>query len=603
MQSHVQELSAQALRLLSGLVTRLKWLHFLAIFFSLGWLLPTYVAPWLDFQQDAWVACASLAMAVAVLLRTRGTWRMPLAVLVLLLLALVPLVQRLGGLIAFDGVAWMSSAYLFGFALVVWCGDRWDSVQPGEMLDGLFLAILCAALATVWIQAQQWLGLLRPQDWWALAAGPVRPAGNFGQPNQAATFLAWGLSAVAWGATRMRTGWFLSLSVAAVLLWGVALTGSRTAWLAVLLVVGATFIWRRLWPNPRVPFAVAGLGVYFFLSVAVIAWLATDSDNALNTGSAYARLQIWQMSIDALRTHPFLGFGWNQTFTAQLAVADRYAPLHAYLSSSHNLVLDLWIWCGLVLGSALAFAIVIWLVRLAQRVRRAQEFVLLVTVGVVLNHAMLELPLHYAYLLLPTGWVLGALESRLSPTKATVMRAPRWTVGVLVLSAALLLWAIIDDYVRLGSALQKLRMENSSITVAPWSVPEVRVLDQMAATIEFMRESPTKSGQHETALARAQDIASLPPGGAAIILVAGSLAVNQKPEKAQWWLKRFCPVVPERDCVRGRENWRKVGQQFPEIAAIPWPEPLVEVPRAPSYGQLFPPKLIKKMEVNKDTGD
>jgi hypothetical protein len=96
------------------------------------------------------------------------------------------------GLITLVGSAWITSAYLVGFALSIGFGAQWDRADAVVMLDALFQAIGLAALATVCIQLYQSANPSDTGGIWVAYTLQTRLGGNFGQSNHTATFLLWG---------------------------------------------------------------------------------------------------------------------------------------------------------------------------------------------------------------------------------------------------------------------------------------------------------------------------------------------------------------------------------------------------------------------------
>jgi hypothetical protein len=87
--------------------------------------------------------------------------------------------------------------------------------------------------------------------------------------------------------------------------------------------------------------------------------------------------------------------------------------------------------------------------------------------------------------------------------------------------------------------------------------------------------SPPIKGLSADALNRLENITRVSVNGNKVLRLAMLLAVNDQPERAVWWLQRFCSIVDEVSCGQGQLYWQERGQRYPEIAALPWP---VEAP-------------------------
>ena len=547
------------------------WLVFWSFVLAFGWVLPNHQRPWTAFHSDAWVALAFLLASAAVFIRVREPLAWNRITVFSALLVCVPWLQYAFDLVPSAGNAWISSAYLLGFLLALLTGAHWETFTPGQVVDGLFLALGIAAVLSVGLQLRQWF-VLEGLEIWTMGGGPDRPFANLGQPNQLGTLLLWGVLAAAWG---LICGWirgWVAIFLVTYLLFGIALTGSRTAWIGVALLVIASWWWRSLWRSARLPWVATGLGLYFVLCVAARGGLQI-SDGTVPSDvvrmSGELRPLAWAVFLDAAWQRPWLGYGWNQTALAHLNLATAHPSLHNIFSYSHNLFLDLVLWCGIPVGLTVSAALLWWFWKRVRAVKNAEDAVLILFLLVIANHAMLELPLFYAYFLLPVGMVMGALNTRLGARPVIAMG--RTLAMGLWLATTALLALIIRDYARVESSYQTLFLEWSRIKITlPVGPPDVLLLTQWHDFIKFARVDP-KSNMSDDELARMRNITGLFPGGITLYKFAMVLAFNQRPEEAQLWLKRMCKTTPEADCKAVKEIWARQSLIYPEIAAIPWP--------------------------------
>ena len=494
--------------------------------------------------------------------------------LLVALLIGIPWLQYGFGLIPQSGIAWISSAYLLGLFLAMLVGARWESSSPGQLGDGLFLAIGIAAILSVGLQLQQWLQI-DGLELWKMGGGPARPPANLGQPNQLGTFLLWGVLAAGWGFVRKHIGGWVAFLMAAFLLFGIALTDSRTAWIGVTLMVGAAWYWRSLWSSTHLPFVVTGLGLYFMVCIAAQPWLgsvffadAGMSSASLTPDSGQHRLLAWAAFFDAVWQRPWFGYGWYQVVSAQMTVATEHPVLQGVFTSTHNLFLDLLIWCGVPLGLFVFVSLVVWSWRTITSIRQADEAVMVLLVAVIANHSMLELPLHYAYFLLPVGLVMGILNTRLG--EVPVLFMPRWVSMVIWLLAALLLSLIVRDYVQVERSHENFRMKEMKIEVAQLDPPDVLLLTQWRDFIDVTRIEPRRD-MPPTEIAQIRRVTNFFAGPLFIHKLATTLALNHQPDEAKLWLMRLCKSAPVQHCNDAHNMWKSQSLKYPEIAAIPWP--------------------------------
>jgi O-antigen ligase len=549
------------------------WLCLWSFVLSLGWLLPNHYPPWSSFHFDTWSATFFAVAALAVLVRTRSA--VPWSPLVLLVgaLAVMPMIQYGAGMMFTPGNSWISTAYLLGFLLAVLTGACW--ARSGEQVsDGLFLAIGIASIASVGLQLHQWLQLDR-LDIWSMGQGLGRPFANFGQPNQLGTFLIWGLLAGAWAYVRGRIRGATAVLYAMFLLFGLSLTASRTAWIAMGIVVAGVWGWRHVWPQPRMVQAVTGLAAYFVLCVVSGNWLSRFvTGQVLFDAGSVARISgesrpaIWAMFVEAILQRPWWGYGWNQTGPAQVLVADGLPALHVNFSHAHNLVLDLMLWCGVPIGLLVALFLAWWLLCRVRQTRTPEQALLVLLLLVVANHAMLELPLHYAYLLLPTGLVMGVLEQRHGVRPW--LHSRRWVMLVLWATSVVLLTLLVRDYWRVERSYEALRYEWSRLKTAPAVTPDVLLLTQWPDYFRLLRLEPTP-GMSAQDLQSYEHAASMYPISGLVQRLAVALAFNGRPDDAALWLRRVCKIVSREQCAALQASWVARARVDARLAAVRWP--------------------------------
>lgn len=552
------------------------WLCLWSVVLAAGWLLPNHYLPWLSFHADAWVAGTLLLASATVILRSRVPLlihQMPL--LVALLICIVWL-QYGFGLVSQAGIAWIGSIYLFGFLLALLVGARWEASCPGQLGDGLFLAVGIAAILSVGLQLRQWFQL-DGLELWTLGSASWRPHANLGQPNQLGTLLLWGVLAAVWGVVRRRIDARIATLMAAFLLFGVALTGSRTAWLGVALLVAAAWLWRHLWSNKWLPWAASGLALYFVACVMGLGWLQQAFQGSLNSDllsdmtrmGGEIRPLAWSILLDALWQKPWDGYGWGQIVMAQMAVAERHPYLGAIFSYSHNLFFDMMLWFGIPVGLLILALLLQWLYKSLRAVKLEHDAVLLMFLLVIGNHALLELPLYYGYFLLPVGLVIGAVNVRLE--EPVWLKAGNWFPIGLLSVATMLLSLVIRDYTRVEPSYRALHMEWQGFQLTrPKVPPDVLLLTQWRDYIRMARVEP-RAGLNADDLQAMRNGIALWPTIAILHKLATSLALNQQPDEARLWLQRMCKVIAPPDCAQVRKVWVRQSLKYPEIAAIPWP--------------------------------
>ncbi|MDP3139588.1 MAG: Wzy polymerase domain-containing protein [Burkholderiaceae bacterium] len=555
------------------------WLVFGALMLAVAWLLTNHHPPWTTFHSDALAACVLTLAAVVCLVRSPASapWH-GMSCLAALLVPL-PLIQFAFGLIPFAGDAWICTAYLLGFLLALLIAAREEPLHPDLLADGLFLAVAVAAVVSVGLQLYQWMGLTQDDtvfDIWVHNSTGDRPYANMGQPNQLATLLLWGMLGCAWGWLRGKLGGAVTALVLAYLLIGLALTQSRTAWLALSMMLLAAVVWRRMWPSRAAPWVLAGLIVWFLIasfSVGPLShWLLLDVQTSVAGRTHWqVRPQVWALFVEAALERPWWGYGWNQVPAAFGALILNYPELAGLrFAHAHNLFLDLVLWCGLPIGVLVSAALLWWLASSARRVRDGRQALLLLLVLAAGNHAMLELPLHYAYFLLPVGLAVGMLNARQG--RRVLAWSGRRVLAGLVLVSTVLVALVINDYFRLEASFFTLRLEKARIgKLPPGQAPDVVLLTQLRELIVFARYEPA-TGVDEAALQRMRDVTNIYPTLPNLVKLSTVLALNRHPQEAVLNQRRLCALLSPGECATGKVMWKEAQKAHPALASMVWPE-------------------------------
>ena len=429
-----------------------------------GWMLPNTNIPWIAFHRDAWIAVWMSLITVVAVLRIHEATPWHWITILTALFASVPLLQFATGLLPFAGIAWISTAYVWGFMLAMLTGALWarrDLLQPADAFFGCvgIAATLSAGMGMYQLFDLDFMGI------WVLPPyfGEIRAYANLGQPNQLGTLLVWGVLSCGWTFLRGRIRLPVAVAWCMFLLAGITLTHSRTAALTLMVLVVLLWWWRRMWSVPQARWIIAGLTVWIIFLYLAVPFIPTPPTPRLAVDmvgkfAGESRPALWAMFLDATLQRPWAGYGWTQVSFAQMTVSAAHpAMIGKTFSHAHNLFIDFVLFMGWPLGLLASLTLAAWMWRQFRRTATAQDGVLLAAVIVVGIHAMLELPLHYAYFLLPTGLVVGILNVR--NRMPVVVQTPRWVYAVLCAGGLVLLGAVVTDYLEVESNYQAMRFE------------------------------------------------------------------------------------------------------------------------------------------------
>jgi len=543
-----------------------------------AWLAPNHYPPWASFHSEAQMAAAGL-LALSTAFRRAGQPAAPLTPLLAsaAALALVPLMQAAWGLTLFAGDAWMAFAYLMGFALAIWTGQRLAALHGrGAVVERVMGLVLVAAVASMGLAMYQWLSLQGLGIFAADLPPGGRPFANLGQPNHLATLLFLGLVGGLYLYEVGRIGAWVAALLTVFLEFGLAMTTSRTAWLAMSSLILALWLLQpraslRLSRKAVVAIALAFMAWLLLWPVLNDVLLLSSGRTFSNQTAADPRSVLWSTAKEAIGREPWLGYGWNQGLVAQSRVVIEQPAGGRLIDSYHNLLLDLMVWNGIPLGVAIFGGLSWWGWRQLARARDATSVMTLTALMGVFAHAMVELPLSFAYFLLPVGLLMGLLDD--GAGKMAGPRIPQSAVGLVAAGMAGLAGLIVADYVKVEANMRVLRFEIAGIGNAQFTseAPELMLLTQWREYLRFARIEP-RPGMNPDELAWMGQVTERFPYTHAQFKLSLALALNGQPDAAAMSLRRLCSLHTAIRCSDRLAEWRELAQStYPQLAATPLP--------------------------------
>lgn len=422
-----------------------------SVLIAFGWLSPFHTYPWVTFSSE--LASFGAAFAVMTLFLIKEI-KIPRPQILMLIIVLLPLLQFCSGLIVDLSVAFLSFAYLFTFWLMLLYGYNLSlqSENREKIMIGFSLIVLIAGLLSSFMAVVQWLNL-ESYLYGIMGLRGNRPYANFGQPNNLSTFLVMGLMGGLYLYEKRKASLWLLIPSSLILLFTIALTQSRTAWI-VCIFFFFYWIYKQHKNNPRFNFPKLLLwtSLYFVIAGYLLPYLTQFMSSNLDTGvahtasivqragSGHERLGMWMQILHAIAERPWFGYGWNQTSIAVVESIE-FNTVQVWFNSAHNIILDLLIWNGVPLGVLIIGYLSLWLLWLNKTAKDSTSIIAIMMVCAILIHAMLEFPQRYAYFLLPMGFLLGLIQAQTPQLKGitiqkNVVRCV-WLISVIVL---LLIW-------------------------------------------------------------------------------------------------------------------------------------------------------------------
>ncbi|EMP1651674.1 PglL family O-oligosaccharyltransferase [Acinetobacter baumannii] len=473
------------------------FLFLAAILLGFAWLSPFHYNPWVMFSSEMSTFAAGLSVLAALFYQNI---KIPRAQILLLPFTLIPIVQWGFGLVFDLSTALLSTFYLLGFWFMVLAGYNLslDQKKRDQIFSGFSLLVIITSLLTSLIAIFQWLNIESHLIYTLHLIGN-RPYGNFGQPNNMATFLIMGLLGCLFLYEKNKATVWLLLPSALIILFTIALSQSRTSWIVFpfLLIYWIVkqfgkqkrfrFVQGLLWCLAF--FLIAGLILPYitqFIEFSTNTEITETSSFVARAGSGHERIGMWIQILHAIAQQPWLGYGWSQT---SVAVVDsiQYGTVHVWFNSAHNILLDLIIWNGIPIGIIIIAYFACWFLWLNQQAKETISIIAILMVCTVLIHAMLEFPQRYAYFLLTCGFLLGIVQAQTPVLKGIVLNKQVlrliWGISLILLVA---IWRDYNVYVTNSNLLFKNKQPNAEVLGSN----QIFVLTQFEQRLKWIEMKP-----------------------------------------------------------------------------------------------------------------
>jgi O-antigen ligase len=263
--------------------------------------------------------------------------------------------------------------------------------------------------------------------------------GNLAQQNHFATHLSLALAALFYlYLSRYVRGWQASL-LAAVLLAGLFLSGSRSVFLYLLCGVIFAMVGRERVSHPSFKRLLRLVGLVLLMMLGAGALFASfgyelpQLQRYLYLSEAIgARAFLWRNAWTMFLNAPILGVGWD-AFAFQLIeqIGQRgQANAWGVDQYAHNLLLQLLAVSGLLGLFAFLLPAGFFLRRQGQQKLNNERRFFYTSLSILLIHSMLEQPLYYAYFLAFASCMLACLETKFFSLKLSKLSARLCALGL-----------------------------------------------------------------------------------------------------------------------------------------------------------------------------
>ena len=476
---------------------RVFFLLLASILISLAWLSPDHAFPWLTFSSEMLSFAAVLSLLAGLsdqnLKVSKIQW-------LALPITIIPLLQWMCGLVLDFSSALLFSFYLLAFWLVTVAGYNLAlQTDRAKLFTHICYVLLITGIISSVIAILQWLNLDQHIYGVMEMRNSNRPFANFAQPNNMSTFLVMGLMACLYLFEQQKLKKSLLTLASVLILFAIALSQSRTAWVVCLFFMA---YWTyKTYKHPvrlRMPYMLLWV-ITFAIMIAILpainnfisalgaTQIVETASVAERATSGYLRFDIWTQMLLAIQQHPLTGYGWGQTSLAQLTVFNLH-PSHEWVTSGHNILLDIIVWNGLPIGLLIIGYMACWILWLNHKAKSLESIIELLLVGAILINDLLEFTLRYAYFLFPLGFLLGFVQSQSLELKTSILS--KYVIRAVVMIGGILILLIWRDYTvyKLNNGLA-FRGEQPTQTVL--GSTDIYVLTQFKDRLLWLQMNPT----------------------------------------------------------------------------------------------------------------
>jgi O-antigen ligase len=426
--------------------------------------------PLTSFDQEWW--SAMLGLLALTLLTAREFWQQPeiprIAQLPAALIGIVLLQVSLGKVAYFEQALLYALYFLFAVLLMVLGAKLRDLFGLARLAQVLAIFLLIGAALNAGVGVLQHFQWRTPLD--SVITAKISPFlyGNIAQHNHFANYITMGLISLGllFQQGKLRTVHVVVL--AALLLFVLTLSGSRSSWLYLLMMSGmAWWLARRdaaLRPLLNYSLSlIAGFGLMHLVVLLPFMAGTAGSTNTVerlysellsNEGSTiWVKFYMWHEAWLMFTQSPWLGVGFGQFAWHHFQLLPELRPVNisGLYTNAHNLIFQLAAEAGLGGLLALFGSLGIWFYGLRHATPSAAHWWGYAVLGVLAIHSLLEYPLWYAYFVAIAAILLGAFDE--TRYRLKLHNAGRLSLAMILLLGLLSLIQLRSGYQQLKDTL------------------------------------------------------------------------------------------------------------------------------------------------------
>lgn len=367
----------------------MKILYFITIlFFCIAFLHFEHFYPWMTYDSEKFIFYLFTIIFLHFSIKNQNKIKINTIVFFLVLLFIISLNSYQYYL--FDQYFIVFNIYLLNLIIlsVVLCNFDYERDQ---LLDVILIGLVFSGTISAILSIYQWLGFAQDSIF-VYKSGGSRFYANLAQPNHLSTLLMLSILSCVYIFNKFNLK--LILFFIPLLLFSLVLTQSRSAGLALIIIVIIVFIkWKII--ERSIKFILFSLIPLYFGIAELLSRINQKIDIVERMSGSFERLAIWQDFFSVFSHLGLLGTGWKNIEYYQFQYGSNFS---GYLSSYHNIFFDLVVIFGMFGGvffTYLFFKILVLFFRL----NTTTDFIVFLMLFVLINHSLLEFPLFYSYFL------------------------------------------------------------------------------------------------------------------------------------------------------------------------------------------------------------
>ncbi len=437
-------------------------MFFIGLMMILPYLFPYHPNPIPTFYIE-WLTAALALMAFSLLLKqtTWVTYKAPVVIWLPIAILGVMALQLLVLDIAYWQHYFLVAQYFIFAAMLIFLGSMLkDALGFDKTIRLIAVFLVISGLISTAIIFLDFANI-RLGGWVYNNRGGGAVA-NVGQQNHLCSLLGLGLASLTFLYIKQRLASWQAWPMMLILLSGLALTASRSAWIFVGIIALAALAYRYLYFKTqqelastttrakRLLFLLVLPALFYFVQLGLphiptSKSIITTNQRLVELAQTEdsVRMQLFKATWYIYVDNPFLGVGFGQMAGEDLNHADRMPSFQGAHGQAHNTVLQFMAETGTVGTLILLSFLLAFFLRVKSEPITPERWVWWLWIIIISIHSLLEYPLWYMHFLGLTSLLLGVGDIR----TINIMRfRPQLLVAIFVMTWSASLLQTMHDY-------------------------------------------------------------------------------------------------------------------------------------------------------------